>query len=137
MPPAEAVLAAARSWLGVPYRHQSGDRLRGIDCVRLIVEVGRAVGAIGELALPAYRPLTHPRRIRQLLQPHLVELDRPQVGAVLLWGPRVGMPTHFGIRTDLHGGTGVIHADSQLGRVVEHGLPTEQLVLIDSHWWFR
>jgi cell wall-associated NlpC family hydrolase len=136
IPPAEAVLREARSWLGVRYRHQSADRTHGIDCVRLVIEVGRAIGACGEMTLPRYRRITPPRVIREQMRTALIPLAEPAIGAVVLWGTRVGVPTHFGILSDLHGGWGVIHADSQLGKVVEHGIPNEQRALLDSFWWF-
>ena len=38
-----AIVAAARSWLGVPWRHQGRAR-QGIDCAGLVVLVGRGLG---------------------------------------------------------------------------------------------
>ncbi len=55
----------------------------------------------------------------------------------MFWGRRKGVPTHFGIRSELHGEIAVIHADAQLLKVVEHRIPAEQLQLIHSYWWFR
>ena len=43
-----AIVAAARTWLGVPWRHQGRTR-QGVDCAGLVVLVGRGLGpAIGE-----------------------------------------------------------------------------------------
>jgi cell wall-associated NlpC family hydrolase len=38
-----AIIAAARSWLGVPWRHQGRTR-QGVDCAGLVVLVGRGLG---------------------------------------------------------------------------------------------
>jgi cell wall-associated NlpC family hydrolase len=38
----EQIVAAARAWLGVPWRHQ-GRTCQGIDCAGLVVLVGRAL----------------------------------------------------------------------------------------------
>jgi cell wall-associated NlpC family hydrolase len=42
---ADDVVTAARSWLGVPFRHQGRDR-RGIDCVGLPVVILQELGAV-------------------------------------------------------------------------------------------
>src|SRR3546814_19942137 len=41
--PASAIVAEARAWLGVPFRHQ-GRAWHGVDCIGLAIEVGRSVG---------------------------------------------------------------------------------------------
>ena len=39
----DTIVAAARSWLGVPWRHQGRTR-QGVDCAGLVVLVGRELG---------------------------------------------------------------------------------------------
>ena len=39
----DAIIAAARAWLGVPWRHQGRTR-QGVDCAGLVVLVGREFG---------------------------------------------------------------------------------------------
>ena len=39
----DAIVAAARVWLGVPWRHQGRTR-QGVDCAGLVVLVGRGLG---------------------------------------------------------------------------------------------
>ncbi|MEM7425182.1 MAG: NlpC/P60 family protein [Pseudomonadota bacterium] len=52
----DAIVRAARSWLGTPYRHQSSVRGAGADCLGLVRGVWRAVyGDEPELA-PPYSP---------------------------------------------------------------------------------
>ena len=43
--PRETIVAAARSWVGVRYRHQGRSRKKGVDCAGLIACVGRDTGA--------------------------------------------------------------------------------------------
>jgi hypothetical protein len=133
---ANKVIAVARSWLGVPYRHQSASRERGVDCIQFVLAVGRELGVCDTLPLAPYPMINSPRKIVALLEEH-GERVAAQDGVVLFWGRRLGVPTHFGFRSRLDGAIAVIHADAQLGRVVEHRIPTEQLPLIHSHWWFK
>lgn len=51
-PAGRVVVAAARSWLGAPFRAQGRDRL-GCDCIGLILGVGREVGAVSAMAAAA------------------------------------------------------------------------------------
>jgi NlpC/P60 family putative phage cell wall peptidase len=51
---AEKITAAARRWLGTPYRHQASVRGRGCDCLGLIRGVWREVYGTAPQGLPAY-----------------------------------------------------------------------------------
>ena len=53
----DAIIAAARSWLGVPWRHQGRTR-QGVHCAGLVVLVGR------ELGLADYDTHAYGRRTR-------------------------------------------------------------------------
>ncbi|MEO1460608.1 MAG: hypothetical protein AAFV49_24055, partial [Pseudomonadota bacterium] len=52
----EAVLAAARGWLGTPYRHQASCRGVGADCLGLVRGVWREVLGAEPCTVPAYTP---------------------------------------------------------------------------------
>ncbi len=49
-----AVVAAARSWLGKPYRHQASVKGQGADCLGLVRGVWRAVVGEEPETAPAY-----------------------------------------------------------------------------------
>ena len=49
------IVAAARAWLGTPYRHQAATRGAGCDCLGLLRGVWRELYGSEPLALPAYR----------------------------------------------------------------------------------
>ena len=51
-----AIVAAARSWLGTPYRHQASEKGEGCDCIGLVRGVWREVIGAEPQALPPYSP---------------------------------------------------------------------------------
>ncbi|GLK47286.1 hypothetical protein GCM10017620_02590 [Brevundimonas intermedia] len=53
---AAAVVAAARSWLGTPYRHQASVKGVGADCLGLVRGLWREVVGAEPERLPAYSP---------------------------------------------------------------------------------
>ena len=52
----ERAVAAARRWIGTPYRHQGSCRGAGCDCLGLVRGVWRAVLGDEPEAVPAYTP---------------------------------------------------------------------------------
>ena len=59
--PREAIVAEARTWLGVPWRHQGWRRTTGCDCVGLVRGVGHALGLIDGRRGPEPRFIGYPR----------------------------------------------------------------------------
>lgn len=112
----ERIVAAARGWLGTPYRHLAARRGAGCDCLGLIRGVWAELhGALPEV--PAYR--TDSRDQRDLLVAAEARLARcGQVpGAIVVF--RLGArPRHCGILT---APDRFIHAQERLG-VVEANL---------------
>jgi NlpC/P60 family putative phage cell wall peptidase len=51
----ERIVAAARGWIGTPYRHQASLKGVGCDCLGLLVGVWRELGGRAS-PLPAYTP---------------------------------------------------------------------------------
>lgn len=133
----EAVLREARSWLGTPYRHMAREKGAAVDCVQFVLAVGEAVGASGRIDPGPYRMINHPTKTRQLAERFGIEIPEPALGSIVFWGRKQNFPTHFGFLTDLYGARSVIHCDPGYGKVVEHTIPPEQLVLINSYWWFK
>lgn len=52
----ETVVAAARTWLATPYRHQASIKGAGCDCLGLVRGVWRELHGVEPEAMPAYRP---------------------------------------------------------------------------------
>lgn len=127
---ADAFVAAARSYLGVPFRHQGRDR-HGLDCLGLLVCVARDCGLRKDGALLSdwdetdYGHTPDAWRLwnglHQLLQP--VEFRQP--GDVVLM--RIdGAAQHLGLVGDYSGNdVSLIHAYAPSRKVVEHRLDAD------------
>lgn len=113
MTPADFI-AAARSYVGVPFRHQGRTR-HGVDCIGLVVCAARDIG------LTLADRTDYPRDPNGLLPLEMARQFAPvestQAGDILLMRFR-GEPQHVAI---LAGAT-LIHGYASIGRVVEHGL---------------
>lgn len=115
------IVEAARRYLGTPFQHQG--RLQGIalDCVGLPICIGRDLG----LSVPDYHnysPEPADDTVLQECKKNLreVSLEEMKPGDILCM--RVPVPCHTAIVTELLGQTGIIHAYSGIGKVVEHNL---------------
>lgn len=116
----ERALAAARLWIGTPYRHQAATRGAGTDCLGLLRGVWRELYGAEPEPIPAYtEDWSEPDRDERLWQAalrHLVAIDAHAplgAGQVLLFRMREGgVAKHLG----LVGGAGAaptfIHAYS-------------------------
>jgi cell wall-associated NlpC family hydrolase len=116
------IVAEARKWIGVPYRHQ-GRGYKGIDCVGLLIEVAKGVGH------PVDAPSAYSNMPKgyQLLDPCDKQLWKPQRqnprpgDLAVFWGWNSLEPQHFGFIGDSGGRLTVIHSFSKpnFERVVE------------------
>jgi len=118
----DAVVAAARGWVGTPYRHRAALRGVGCDCIGVVRGVWRDVFGDEPVELPAYRAdwrdARHSAELLGLAERWLVPGGMAP-GAVLLF--RIGAvlaPRHCGILLD---GGRFVHAQERLG-VVEGNL---------------
>lgn len=120
-PTAADVVSAARSLLRVPWVHQGRRAESGLDCLGLLVEVGRRVGCEvpsdatygripdGEQLLAGMR--------RYLLAEPCGTPPRPGHAVAL----RVGLrPHHVGFIGDYRNGVSLIHGNVKAGGVCEH-----------------
>jgi cell wall-associated NlpC family hydrolase len=112
---ADRLIAAARTYLGVPWRHQGRSRL-GIDCVGLLVCAARDCGIEVE-DLAAYERVPDGRSLMRLLRRHCapVSLADAAPGDIALMGRPA---THVGILTDGFSTLGLIHVPTN-GRCIE------------------
>ena len=120
----ELVAAAARGWIGTPYRHRAATRGAGCDCLGLVAGVWRELHGTEPPALPPYRADWRDGRyagdLLALAETWLVPAAGPPVaGTVLLFGLGASvLPRHCGIAV---GGGRFVHAQERLG-VVEANL---------------
>jgi len=113
------VLAAARHWIGTPYRHQASARGAGCDCLGLIRGVWRDVFGDEPAPVPPYTPdWSEPQgeerlwdAARRLLRP-----GRGEPGDLLLFRMRAGsVAKHLGILSRHGDAPSFIHAMSRHG----------------------
>lgn len=100
-----AIIAAARSWIGTPYRHQASLRGVGCDCLGLIRGVWRMMIGCEPEHPGAYRPdwaeAGGRERLLAAAARHLIPVDAPGPGRVLIFRWRDGLPAkHCAIATD-------------------------------------
>jgi len=126
---ADDIVAAARRWVGTPYRHQSSCRGAGTDCLGLLRGVWREVLGPEPEAVPSYTPdWSEPGHREDLLAAagrHLVAVppETAQPGDVLILRMKEGgVAKHVGFlaRSPLGHAT-LVHAYSGHG-VVESAL---------------
>lgn len=111
----EAIVAAARGYLGVRYQHQGRNRA-GMDCAGLIVCVAHDLGVeVGDVC--GYARTPNSDSLRQAVESQAVRVATPRTGDILLMRFDAD-PQHLAIMTDV----GMIHSYAQARRVVEHSI---------------
>ncbi|MDB5588313.1 MAG: hypothetical protein JWP26_3283 [Devosia sp.] len=121
---ADLVVAAARLWLGTPYRHQAATLGAGCDCLGLLRGVWRTLYGDEPMVVPPYRAdirdPAHAGALRAEAERFLVPVSGElAVGQVLLFRLNgMAEAKHCGI---LVGSDRFIHAQERLG-VVEASL---------------
>jgi cell wall-associated NlpC family hydrolase len=117
-----AIVAEARSWIGVPFKLR-GDSRTGIDCAQLIAQIGRKIlrwpeDPIFYKALSTREAFAGVRRYaRRVRQSDAGPGDVVQMSFA-------GRAIHFGILTD----EGIIHAAARGNRQVKEVRQTTMLV---------
>ena len=133
----EAIVAAARGWLGTPWRHQG--RLKGVavDCAGLVVGVGRELGLLA-FDTRAYGRIPDGQRLRALCDQHL----RPKPVAEVAPGDVLLLrftrhPQHLALAGDRGTPFSLIHAYAEAGACVEHGADAKWLRRIVAAYAYR
>jgi len=118
------IVAAAREWVGTPYRHQAATLGAGCDCLGLLRGVWRRLYGEEPMEVPNYRAdwrdARHADSLRAAADQLLVAADgEPRAGQVLLFQlGRTAAPKHCGIAIEAGR---FIHAQEGLG-VIEANL---------------
>ena len=122
------IIAAARGWVGTPYRHQASVRGAGCDCLGLVRGVWRELLGAEPEAVPAYAAGWAEAGGEALLagaERHLVPCTDIRGGEVLLFRWRAHLPAkHAGIAVSPDN---MVHAQ-------EDACVTEIYL---SNWWRR
>ena len=107
----QAVVQAARGWLGTPYHHQQSTKGVGVDCLGLVRGVWREVVGAEAEAIPGYSASWKTGGAEVLLPAlhrHMEPAEGIGAGRVLAFRYRHGLPvSHLAIAT---GAGSMIHA---------------------------
>lgn len=114
------MVAAARGWVGVPWRHQGRTRA-GIDCVGLLIVVAQDLGIDDGFDFRAYSRRPDGRALRELMVDKLDRAAAIAPGRIGLFAQAGTYPCHVGV----FGDRTMIHAHALNRKVVEHRLSDE------------
>lgn len=118
---ADAIVEAARTLVGTPYRHQGRQPGQGLDCVGVVICVARIL-ELGDWTETNYGRLPNPRRMGDILRAKMREVDGPPQPADVLWisfsnkRPTERTATHLALCS---GPGRIIHAYQPARAVVE------------------
>lgn len=119
------VVATAQSWLGTPFVHQARLKGVGVDCVGLVIGVGKELGVIDpSFDVNAYDRIPDGIKLMAGARANLEQIPQAemQVGDIIVV-KFANYPQHFGFLGNYrHGGFSIIHAASAYGKVVEQRL---------------
>ncbi len=135
------IIAEARDWLQTPYKHQAMVKHIGVDCVGFIVGVGLNTGALTLTrqqikAYGGYGRLPNPKAMGSIMKKHLIEILPEEVimGDIAWIQWRKNLPMHLALVGEFKDRLTLIHAYSNVGRVVEHSFTEEWNNRIHSFW---
>jgi cell wall-associated NlpC family hydrolase len=128
----QTVIDQARTYLGVPYRHQGRSRL-GLDCVGLVIAVASDLQLLPtEFIANNYGRLPKDELVEKT-GTFCLPVQGPEAGGlVLLRWPNEKRPGHSAILTE--DAAQIIHSYSTAGAVVEHGYRAHWPTWAVSFW---
>lgn len=114
----ERIIAEARGWLGVPWRHQ-GRSSSGIDCVGLVVCVARALD-LSDYDSTGYSRRAHGQGFVEHFRGNMdgVAIPDARSGDVLVFADQA-YPCHCGFLTERLGHPHLLHAHATRRQVIE------------------
>lgn len=114
----------ARAWLGVPWQHQ-GRTVNGIDCAGILIASVRQYGIPVE-DIAGYSPVPSGFMMKRILLKYCKPISLSEIQVADILHMRFGSePQHLALVSRVKP-TYIIHADSIIGKVVEH--------ILDSDW---
>lgn len=115
----EQLVLEARSWLGVPFRHQGRSRT-GVDCIGFAASLLHANGLLPDdlSGNPTYGKAPNTSEFIDTVERYCVWLDKVEDGCLITiaW-PQAKYPSH----TAIIDGKYMIHSYQNVGRVVRCG----------------
>lgn len=117
------IVAEARAFIGTPHIHQLREKGVGVDCAGLLTSVSKALG-LSAFDVTDYERLPDGKEMVALCDREMTRITT----ATMQPGDAVVMrfdqfPQHIAILADYkYGGLSIVHANSAIGKVVEHRL---------------
>jgi cell wall-associated NlpC family hydrolase len=132
----ERIVAEARSWLGVPWRHQGRTR-SGIDCVGLVVCVAHALD-LSNYDSTGYSRRAQGQRFVEHFRSNMDGVAIPDAGPgdVLVFADQA-YPCHCGFLTERLGHPHLLHAHATRRQVIEEPYAGEWSAKIKFAFRFR
>ena len=124
----DAVIAEARRWVGVSFRHQGRDS-HGIDCVGLPIVVCQSLGLLPKsFDVSNYGRLPTGELVDRL-KAHCRQIPEAVPGCIVViaW-------TKLAAHTAIYTGETLIHSYQSVGKVIEHGYRGRWVRLTHSTW---
>lgn len=117
------IVAAARAYLGVKWRHLGRDPKRGLDCVGLVLRAAQDCGLLTEVSYPSYGRRPEGHRLTREIARHAdaVPMAKMRPGDVFIFSGDERLPCHLAIVTEINPPL-IIHSYYEVGKVVEHAL---------------
>lgn len=117
----EQIIDEARTYIDVPWRHMGRSRF-GIDCVGLVVLVGRAIGLHEYPDNMGYSRIANGAKLLDPFRQFSAQIGilKALPGDVIVMKDRL-FPHHCGIISERNGEPTLIHATLVLKRVAEEG----------------
>lgn len=125
------IVAAARGWIGTPYRHQGSLKRVGCDCLGLLLGVWREITGEDASPLPAYTPdwaeAGGHETLAEGLRQRLTEIApaEARAGDVVLFRWRAHLPAKH---------AGILTAPDRMVHAQEHAAVAEVAL---NGWWRR
>ena len=131
-----AIVTAARTWLGVPWRHQGRSRL-GVDCAGLVVLVGRGL-SLADYDTQAYGRRPEGQGFVEHFRAAMAGITLPEAGPgdVLVFAD-AAYPCHCGFLTVKHEVPHLLHAHALRRKVLEEPYAGEWPLKVKFAFRFR
>ncbi|MCV0351593.1 MAG: C40 family peptidase [Nitratireductor sp.] len=133
---ADAIVAEARTWLGVPWRHQGRSRA-GVDCAGLVVLVARTL-ELADHDSTAYGRRAQGQGFVEHFRGHMegIAVTQARPGDVLVFADQA-YPCHCGFLTERLGRPHLLHAHATRRQVIEEPYAGEWAAKIKFAFRFR
>lgn len=134
-PSSSDIVAAARGWLGTPYRHQASVKGVGCDCLGLVRGIWREFYGDEPEAVPNYSASWGEGKgvdvLSEVAEKHLVKCGFPSTGRVVIFRMRPNIiAKHCGI---MIGNGKFIHSTEGHGVVEVHMVPWYSSRIVGSY----